>query len=773
MKFSPVLLSVVMVIAVLCAEYTDITFMIAIPSVLFMAFVIRSVVFRKIDLAVLVLLIGFCVSFASHTFFTGEHNHRTTEYINRYVTLEGTVLTQAQPSRYGEGYRYILRVRNVKTSKTEENIKDTVLLTTDKHIRCGEKVTLSGIVKDMPQEMNENGFNMARHYKSQNVYTRIYSEEIVNEGKSRVVSPYIITGKFREAVDRVINQYYYGDSAEILSAVLTGDTKGFSDSYTKSVERTGFSRLFHPAYIHIMMISFFIGLFSTIVHKRIRDIVIIAVFLLYAVFNCAQIGFVRCFVAAAMTVIFKRRFGSSYYPDIMAYICIICSVLCPVLFLNAGFVMSVTAGMLMWAFMPYVSKWYRVFPDFIEKTLTAMTVCALFYTPLSSVYFNGLCIYSFLMPFIMTPVVVLMLILAPVVFIGLSVFGTVPVFKSYLDLMIWIVMKLPDKISELPYSYISIKSPSPSGLLAVICVIFGVYYVFRNEKVKRNIAFFLSSAFAASVVIMAIGDIGEMYFTFVNVGQGDGAVIHRTMGETVIIDGGGGNEYSEYNPGESVFVPYLCSKGYGNIDCAFVSHLHKDHIQGVIAAIEMLDVENLFISPPEKDSEDDMEIWRSEIETVAAENGTKVNYLYGGERIRFKSGLIIDVYPQNEVIEFSKDGNDSSLLMKATYGENSVLYTGDMTGYCEKQYINSGSDLSADILKVAHHGSNTSTTKEWLENIDAEYAVISCGENNSYNHPSKAVLDRLNGCSVLRTDINGTITFIADKKGIKNIRTLR
>jgi competence protein ComEC len=342
-----------------------------------------------------------------------------------------------------------------------------------------------------------------------------------------------------------------------------------------------------------------------------------------------------------------------------------------------------------------------------------------------------------------------------------------------MDLMIWIVTMLPGKIADLPYSYISMKTPSPSVFVALICAIFGIYYLFRKEKLKRNIMFFLSSAFTVSVFISAISDMGEVNFSFVNVGQGDGAVIHRAFGETVIIDGGGGNEYSEYNPGESVFVPYLSSKGYGKVDCAFVSHLHKDHIQGVIAAIGMLDVENLFLSPPEKDKEPEMEKWREEIETTAKENGTNLHYLNGGERIRFKSGLIIDVYPQNEVIDFSSDGNDSSLLMKVTYGDTEVLYTGDMTGYCEKQYLKSGINPQADILKVAHHGSNTSATKEWLEKVNPEYAVISCGENNCYGHPSKSVLNRLKGCGVLRTDVNGDITFVADKKGIKSIRTLR
>ena len=137
MRFSPVLLSVVMVAAVLSAEFADKVFMILMLLVLLTAFMIRSAVFRKIDFTALLLILGFFCAFASHSYFTGEANHRATEYINRYVTLKGTVITQAQPGRYGEGYRYILSVKNAVVNNSEEKLKDTLLLTTDKKLGCG------------------------------------------------------------------------------------------------------------------------------------------------------------------------------------------------------------------------------------------------------------------------------------------------------------------------------------------------------------------------------------------------------------------------------------------------------------------------------------------------------------------------------------------------------------------------------------------------------------------------------------------------------------
>ena len=131
------------------------------------------------------------------------------------------------------------------------------------------------------------------------------------------------------------------------------------------------------------------------------------------------------------------------------------------------------------------------------------------------------------------------------------------------------------------------------------------------------------------------------------------------------------------------------------------------------------------------------------------------------------------MYLPNDAINFSRDVNDTSVLLKVCYGETEALYTGDITAYAERQYIKSGLDLSADILKAAHHGSASSTSEEWVETVSPQYTIISCGENNSYGHPSKETLKRLNGCTVIRTDESGDITFTADRKKIKNITVLR
>ncbi|MGN1116580.1 MAG: ComEC/Rec2 family competence protein, partial [Candidatus Ornithomonoglobus sp.] len=561
--------------------------------------------------------------------------------------------------------------------------------------------------------------------------------------------------------------------AAVLSAVLTGNSHRFTKDYSDAVADTSFKRLFHPAYIHIMLILAFVGLFTSVVPKKLRDIAVMLLIGAYALLNCAQIGFLRCFVTCGLTVYFRRKNGSAYYPDTIAWIVIICAMAAPMILFNAGFVLSVTAGIIVWAFSPSVKKLFTGAPKGMRHTAAAMLICLIFYTPLTAYYFNGICIYSSLTPFIMAPVVIITLLSAPLTFIMMKLFGAAPIAKAFLDLMIWIMLRLPPFIASLPLSRLVIAAPSPTSILAVTALLFAAYYYLKDHGSKAGYALLCSCALGLSVAVASLSRIGTTDFIFVNVGQGDGSVIHTVFGATVIVDGGGGTTYSDYDPGESIFVPYLESKGYDTIDAAFVSHFHQDHVQGVIAAVKALSVKDVFAPEVTESGDEEMKKWAAELEAAAAENGTEIHYISENTRIKFDKGLIINVYTPDDVIKLSQDDNDTSLLMKISCGKFSALYTGDLTTYGEHEFLRIGANVDADVLKVGHHGSSTSTCPEWVAAVSPIYSVISCGEDNNYGHPTEQTLNNLSGTTILRTDLNGDIRITADENGIKKVRIFK
>lgn len=770
MKFSPILLALSSVLSV----YLTARFGFSIPlyTVLFLLCIVYSAIKRCIELSPLAVLAAMVLCGISYSFFFSDTVHKSIKYTDIETTLCGTVVSSAQKSTSDDNYRYSFYVKSLTENGESIPINDTVLLTSPNKLKCGDSVTIKGTLAFFREQMNENGFDMKNYYESQNIFTRIYSEDIAPCEKIRVFSPSVLCGKFRDATDKLIYKYYKGDGAAVLSAVLTGNTHNFSAEFNKILNKTAFRHLYHPAFLHILIISHLIGLTTGFLPKKKRTALFIVLLLLYSVLNCAQVGFVRCLVASALTAYFGIKNGYSHYPDTLAWLVFVTALLFPVMLFNTGFILSLSAGIIMWAFLPYFAEKFRRLPKILRRTSAAAVVSAFIYTPISLFFYNGICIYAFLVSFITIPAVLIILITAYPTFAALLLFGAAMPVKPYLDFAVMIMLRLPRLISIMPLSSVIIPSLPPSGKLLVISLIFSFYYYTRSNK--KFIGFLLTGGgFTLALTASVILCIGTTDFIFVNVGQGDGSIIHTAYGATVLIDGGGGTAYSEYNPGESVFLPYLQSHGYLDIDAAFISHFHDDHAEGIIATIKALRVKNVFVPSPEPDMSVSEISLMKETETVAKEYGAKLHYIEDDTVIKFDKGLNLYVYAPDESIRISNDGNNSSLLIKAEYENTSVLYTGDMTAYAEHRFLARGIRPDADILKVAHHGSKSSTDADWLNTVKPKISVISCGKDNVYGHPDETTLNALEGTAVLRTDLQGDIKITADKNGIKKITTFR
>ena len=209
-----------------------------------------------------------------------------------------------------------------------------------------------------------------------------------------------------------------------------------------------------------------------------------------------------------------------------------------------------------------------------------------------------------------------------------------------------------------------------------------------------------------------------------------------------------------------MYLDYLETEGITKADSAFVSHYHQDHVQGIIAAMENIKVRNLFLPDNMEGSE-----WRVALENTARENGTTVHYISQETLLTYNNGMTIRIIPPSNKTGLSDDENDTSYVYYVEYKGFSATFTGDMSAFAEKNLIDDGKADKTNLLKVAHHGSNTATCEEWVEKLTPEYAVISVGENNPYNLPNDDVLERLENAQVFRTDYDGDIKFIIHKNG--------
>lgn len=239
---------------------------------------------------------------------------------------------------------------------------------------------------------------------------------------------------------------------------------------------------------------------------------------------------------------------------------------------------------------------------------------------------------------------------------------------------------------------------------------------------------------------------------FIDVGQGDANFIELPNGETMLIDAG------IQSSGDDI-IEYIENLGYTDIDYVVSTHPHADHIGGMALVIEAFNVENIYMPKAVSTSK----TYENLLETIQ-NRGLSIKTGRAGVEILNTDDLnIILLAPTKESYT---NLNNYSIVLKITYGDVSFLYTGDAE---EESLDEITGNLKADVLKVGHHGSNTSTTKSFLEQVKPEYAIISVGAKNSYGHPNSSTLELLEEYTnnIYRTDINGTVIIRSDGVNIE------
>ncbi|MGC2743429.1 MAG: ComEC/Rec2 family competence protein [Candidatus Angelobacter sp.] len=312
------------------------------------------------------------------------------------------------------------------------------------------------------------------------------------------------------------------------------------------------------------------------------------------------------------------------------------------------------------------------------------------------------------------------------------------------------------------------RVPDPTALLA-LAAIAGILLAFFAVRKQRTIAFAGLSALFLSAGIVAVYHAapqlegGKLEITAIDVGQGDSLLVVSPQGQTMLIDGGGsiGPVHSEFDFGEDVVAPYLWSRGLDHLDVVALTHAHGDHIGGLPRIIEDFHPAELWVGiNPETTA-------LLHLYEVAGENHVVIRKHVAGDELDWSGTRVRVLSPPPDWQPTERRNNDASLALLIGYGNTRALLAGDLEKKMERFVATESPD--ADLLKVAHHGSATSTTPELLAAVHPRFAVISAGYRNSFGHPRQAVLDRLQAAKVhtYRTDLQGAVTFLLDGKNVE------
>ena len=256
---------------------------------------------------------------------------------------------------------------------------------------------------------------------------------------------------------------------------------------------------------------------------------------------------------------------------------------------------------------------------------------------------------------------------------------------------------------------------------------------------------------------------GTLEMTAIDVGQGDSIFVALPAGKLMLVDGGGIASFgrrtkTRLNIGEDVVSPYLWSRSIRRLDVIALSHAHDDHIGGLPAILENFHVKELWTgATPESPA------WDA-LRRKAKEQGVKIVALGQGRRFDYGGAQIEVLAPMSGYVPAAAPRNNDSLVLRLTYRKRSMLLSGDAERQVESAMLGASAVRPADVLKVAHHGSKTSTTEPFLEAVHPAFAIISAGFENLYGHPHADVIERLKQANieVLRTDRMGAITIRTD-----------
>ena len=631
-------------------------------------------------------------------------------------------------------------------------------------IKYGDSLYIEGEFKQPEEARNYKGYNYKQYLKTKKIIGTVELEKVKILKSSNGSFIHNIQKYIRDTINGTLTD----EEGNLLLAILLGDKDKLSEDIQESFKTSNLSHMLAVSGAHVsyIILGLTYVLQNSIIGKKNGKIVCIIFLLVFMAITNFTPSVTRACIMAILTLFSSIIYRKSDVYTNISVAALITLIFNPYSLLDLGFQLSYggTIGIIIFIKRIQEKKSNSKVINYIKQMALVSIYANIIIIPIMMYHFNTVS-FTFIISNIMASPILGIIVITGFLFIiaSITVKPLTRLIAIFIKPILSILIKISQICSKLPFSNILVVTPYMFNVISYYAIILYCIKSKKNNKCKIIICLLIVLILINFIIYIFPQ---KLRIFFIDVGQGDSTLIITPDKKTVLIDGGGSDSF---DVGKKVLLPYLLDRRILKIDYVLISHFDTDHCGGILTIMEKVKVKNIIISEQAEHSENYERFKKlmihKKIRLIEVKKGDKIKIeRYSEFKILFPTSRLLSENPLN----------NNSIVTQFNYNNFKMLFTGDIEKLAEQQILKAEkAEIRADILKVAHHGSKTSSIPEFIKAVKPKIALIGVGKNNTFGHPNQQTIKNLENikCRIYRTDLQGEIIIKIDQKGRMNVKS--
>lgn len=631
-------------------------------------------------------------------------------------------------------------------------------------IKYGDSLYIEGEFKQPEEARNYKGYNYKQYLKTKKIIGTVELEKVKILKSSNGSFIHNIQKYIRDTINGTLTD----EEGNLLLAILLGDKDKLSEDIQESFKTSNLSHMLAVSGAHVsyIILGLTYVLQNSIIGKKNGKIVCIIFLLAFMAITNFTPSVTRACIMAILTLFSSIIYRKSDVYTNISVAALITLIFNPYSLLDLGFQLSYggTIGIIIFIKRIQEKKSNSKVINYIKQMALVSIYANIIIIPIMMYHFNTVS-FTFIISNIMASPILGIIVITGFLFIitSITVKQLTRLIAIFIKPILSILIKISQICSKLPFSNILVVTPYMFNVISYYAIILYCIKSKKNNKCKIIICLLIVLILINFIIYIFPQ---KLRIFFIDVGQGDSTLIITPDKKTVLIDGGGSDSF---DVGKKVLLPYLLDRRILKIDYVLISHFDTDHCGGILTIMEKVKVKNIIISEQAEHSENYERFKKlmihKKIRLIEVKKGDKIKIgRYSEFKILFPTSRLLSENPLN----------NNSIVAQFNYNNFKMLFTGDIEKLAEQQILKAEkAEIRADILKVAHHGSKTSSIPEFIKAVKPKIALIGVGKNNTFGHPNQQTIKNLENikCRIYRTDLQGEIIIKIDQKGRMNVKS--